>query len=184
MKVAILCPGPSLNRFLSAGVREEGCVYIGVNRAVQSWPCEYWSFGDLAAFQNVRPMPLDDNRKIVLFTAGAHLKVLCGEERNWLEYEPLSYETVTAQMLVDIPYRNYSVLAALILADWLLRGHPDKRVRVYGADMSGMAYYDGSPCGGDEDFRWPNERHHYTQMAAYLMGRGVVVERESQESVE
>jgi hypothetical protein len=48
MKIAILCPGPSLREYLAAPVRHD--VTIAVNQAVRAGLCDWWVFGDPEAY--------------------------------------------------------------------------------------------------------------------------------------
>lgn len=191
----ILCPGPSLAAFLAEPPERDGStVVIGVNRAAEVFPCDWWCAADHETIGGMRPMSGPGGRPrlctqqqaIVL----AHEKwPECGFVQpmilpaNVRTFERLGQET-------DCPLKSgwtrLSMLAAMVLAENLMRGGgalvaEARRIDLYGCDWIGLMDFDGTTPRGAEvgrsDYRWGNERAHFDRVAAWLRGKGIEVER-------
>lgn len=166
MTAAILCPGPSVSKFVPAGE-----VLFAVNRAATFFRCDVWCAGDLPLVQKTREqvigLPLlftDDNTAGQLQTHGP----------NW----PGSVRTFgTLRDFLD-PERPqwsmFSFTAAVVLAAAL--GHT--RIACYGCDWSGDADFDGwREAGNRSEDRWSCERGIFGALQIVLKARGIDVQR-------
>lgn len=157
MKVAILCPGPSLARTWSR--KPEYTLIIAVNRAILHESCHWWSVGDWTTVQDIAGRPTNgivSQDDTIRFIRGGSL---------------ISADRVPPQLLrwseLPTPHPAYSMVAALGLAAHL----GAKDVDIYGDDKSGDKDWDGHMAGknrGDE--RWARER---TVLAKALMSLAI-----------
>lgn len=173
LDVAILCPGPSLaGRALE--LREHDCL-IGVNRAASQMRCDWWVFGDPEAFDGWRPLiRLDRSLKNVawprIFSSRSALERIKKRDRlaNWPA--PLYYEDINTECPSRPDWRQFSVTAALVLAEHL----GAFRITLYGCDWVG----DRDSCGElQSSYRWQNEQHAFSRVSGSLGDRGIHVGR-------
>lgn len=177
-RFAVLCPGPSLAltflRHLPEVVASYG-VFVGVNRAVEAFPCDWWVFNDVQAFGFIRPQ-----RRPNIFTLAPTRRCIENDERHrvaavgfqWFDDRECNSDCPT-----DLHWRQYSMTMALVLCEKFNAGHID----IFGCDWSGSHDWDGpdqSPIsGGRSDYRWQNEMHHFSVLEGWLRKRGVSVQR-------
>lgn len=167
--------GPSLPRVSPASCD----ALVTVNRAAQhaAWHRDY---GDL-------PMPwwvaaVDREGFFPILTTGPALDGLVTDERHAAYADGLldalqrdrvrvvSRQSATALCGVDFPNVNNSKIAALALCFVL----GATRVIIFGDDMDGATYCDGSRCGADAA-RWERERRYTSQAIEALDRAGCVV---------
>lgn len=167
LDVGILCSGPSFKRFLETPVKHDG--FIGVNQAAEAWACDWWSWGDAAAFDRFEPIG-----RPAIFTGRGSLQYVRRRERI-AEHEWRYYEDCATPCPSDLDWRGYSMTAAMVLAETL----GARRIVLYGADWCGTGYFSGSGLNPEVNsaYRWGNEKHHYSRLKGWLASRGVVVER-------
>jgi hypothetical protein len=177
MNLAILSPGPSLQRFVDNPVEHDG--YIGVNRAVEAHRCHWWVGVDPHAFYDAKPIG-----KPVIFTS---------DNTDAKEPIPEGYIVVRDKeafsgikdlcTLGSTPWRRWSGVYALMIGALVLKA---KRLTLYGYDMTGHLFWDGTwvytrsfvpPPPTMEDVRWQHERKYFNSVREWLIRRGVEVER-------
>jgi hypothetical protein len=166
--IAILCPGPSLAGFLAAPVQHQ--LYIGVNRAVIAYPCDYWAFNDAEPFSWFEPQG-----RPVCFTSEAAFARIPVSPRL-AEFEWLYYRDINTTCPSDPGWVNFTMTTALVLAEHLGAA----RVMMYGADQTGTDDWDGPPQRGRDarhEYRWQNERHKTGHVLEWMARRGVRVSR-------
>jgi hypothetical protein len=156
MKVAILCPGPSLaatwdHRFTNYDI------HIAVNRAILHHRCEWWSVGDWTLLQDVDGRPtigicsMDD---VVRLARGGSLIPQMRTPERFVSWSELPHQ-----------YPGYSMVAALALAVHL--GGRD--IHIYGDDKHGTKDWDGQTAGANRgDERWAKERQVMENVLAKL----------------
>lgn len=171
MRVALLCPGPSL-----AGLdldRDKYDCTIGVNRAALQEVVGWWVFLDWRVFMEYQP----PYRPRLLTTRACATAV---EKRSKAE-EFHAHERMVAEDLFDfLPHHRvgwtlYSATTALVFAAWL----GAKQVDAYGADMHGTQDYDGHTSKTDNrtDKRWATERALWGLVCDELKRCGIKVKR-------
>ncbi len=156
MRIAVLCPGPSLATTWSS-IRWPYDLRIAVNRAILHHPCEWWSVGDWTTLQDVDGRPSvgicaqDDT---VRLTHGGSLIPL-------MRTPPM----LVAWSELPQPYPGYSMVAAIALAAHL----GGTQIDIYGDDKHGVKDWDGMAAGANRgEERWAKERMVMTNTMAKL----------------
>jgi hypothetical protein len=154
MKIALLCPGPSL----SLTYEPSGHAHvIGINRAVLGFACDWWAFTDWQPFLHYHHFA--DLPRLGLFFSGTALDELLRrgmaprmqDARTLLPFEDID----PARTRDKLRWGLFTAPAALMLARHLGATSID----VYGADWSDEPDWDGermTGCVRDEN-RWSNE---------------------------
>ncbi len=156
MKIAVLCPGPSLASSWGDGHQHYDC-RIAVNRAILLHRCEWWSAGDWTMLQDVDGRPTigicaqDDT---VRLARGGSLIPQMRMPQQFVGWS-------------ELPQRNpgYSMVAALALAVHL----GGTQIDVYGDDKQGTQDWDGQSAGKNRgEQRWAKEIMVMTNTIAML----------------
>lgn len=172
--VAILCSGPSFSAFLSRPCKHD--LYIGVNRTVEAFVCDWWVFNDHQALSFFSPLRSSEKRPLRLFCGRAtHQRAIDRRLVQFADYAWTYFEECDTTCRSDHHWQMFSMTAAMVLADYL----GAKRVTIYGCDWKGKNDWGGPPPTpfGRSDYRWNNERHWYGHIAAWLESRGITCER-------
>ncbi len=160
MKVAILCPGPSLVRtWPSEHVYD---CFLGVNRAVLAAPCDWWVAGDWMYLKETPAQPRIGYCTIADVIRHIREDALIPAERLSPSAQFVAWE--------DLPFqRTYSTVAAFGLAAHL----GATRVDVYGDDKSGTADFDGREGENRGLGRWEEELQATAAAIAFLAARNI-----------
>jgi hypothetical protein len=154
MKIALLCPGPSL----SLTYEPSGHAHvIGINRAVLGFACDWWAFTDWQPFLHYHHFA--DLSRLGLFFSGTALDELLRrgmaarmqDARTLLPFEDID----PARTRDALRWGLFTAPAALMLARHLGATSID----VYGADWTDEPDWDGQRMTGcvRDDARWSNE---------------------------
>jgi hypothetical protein len=145
MKIAVLCPGPSLAVSWGGGRQAYDC-RIAVNRAIMHHPCEWWSAGDWPMLQDVDGRPsvgICSQDDAVRLARGGSLIPQTRMPKQFVSWS-------------ELPQKNpgYSMIAAIALAVHL----GGVQIDVYGDDKHGAKDWDGQVAGKNRgDARWAKE---------------------------
>jgi len=179
MRLAILCPGPSLARGESAAWKDYDLT-LAVNRAAAAHPCDWWVFGDPEGFHQTIPQGHPN---------------LCTPRRSWAKtcnpgiegyWWVLAFEEIDTDVRLEFNWRNHSLTAAMVLAEWLTRRkarlaiHETDEIDIFGCDWKvGADYYDGGvdPIA-HHAHRFEGERHAYGRVAQWIAGKGIELRRQ------
>lgn len=164
---AILCPGPSLAFFLTRPVTHDA--YIGVNRAIEAWPCGWWAFADHETFGMFSPR----GKPTICTTDQAALLGARKFPERWQHFAVLREADIQTRCPSDPGWRHYSMHVALVFAQHL----GAREIVAYGADMEGSCDWDGIARNNRERYRWNNERHKLDHLVAWLAAEGVEFRR-------
>jgi hypothetical protein len=163
----ILYPGPSLAEAISM---LQGCgsdaLFIGVNRAVEAWECDYWCAIDWKTIDEGKPKGKPEI--ITISSAKQRLnREVCKVYGTRGTYEDMPP--------ADTGWLNYSSLLAIAAAYDM----GFKRIEVYGADMKGVEDWDGNQVGRVQrsELRWAKERAQFGKLVEWLNSKGVAVIR-------
>lgn len=174
MIVAVLCPGPSLMRTWPAAVRSYD-VKIGINRAVLAVRCDWWSIMDRHVLANYSPdYPIKFYIGKGFQYQHSDAPKLEGRERVDPEQfgEPFTtcrYMNDDGRVIKCGAWNSFSTTRAIVAAAWHQRA---AEIDIYGADMMGVADYDGFTCPADnrKAARWAKERAILDQTIARMIG--------------
>ena len=167
MNAALLCPGPSLERFKAAPRYD---LTIAVNRAVLAYPCDFWAVQDWPLFlETVPPADCDvfttvQCRDDIIRHDGidrlSNRLVLFTDDVYFYDAEPAHWDLYTAT-------------AALLLA-W---DQGATSVTCYGCDRTGTADWDGTKRDSDNrtDARWAYESALWSSVVDWLRRHGLKV---------
>jgi hypothetical protein len=159
---AVLCPGPSTTSFQDSSRYD---LVIGVNRAAALHACQYW-------------VALDAETHDIVFPVGTP-ELVCKPSIYARSRYRGRLRHVSSDALVGFlpgDWWNYSSTVAIVYAAW--RGC--SKIEVFGMDWGGVADWDGWTAAGDGDRgkdRWEAEALLYSEIAAHLNNRLVVVTR-------
>lgn len=153
MKVAVLCPGKSIETFKPDGYDK----VIGVNRAVAFSACDFW-------------MCLDDPKQVVATLEGGPGAV---KGRPVVDQWPKQLKALEARCDHQIEWRKHSSIAAIGVA--VLKGATE--IDVYGMDWSGDQDWTGKRYGSRDENRWNDERALYGEIAKRLDEWGIKLTR-------
>jgi len=170
-RVAILSAGPSLGQSI---IRPGYDLTIGVNSAVEVFPCDWWCFADVATAIRVRPCVMTGS----IFTSETEWSRLDGlavwRKDELSGYQVEFFERVEIPGFVNSKWHTYSVTAALALAAHLGASEVD----VYGHDMAGAVDHAGHDMRFTRtDARWEIEGRIWSLLCARLARDGVEVRR-------
>jgi hypothetical protein len=160
VRVAILCPGPSLPKTWDGNAD----VTIAVNRAALLHAPDWFCAGDIETFQRIKVRPR------VGYCGSDYALGMVGDEL------PTDLQRFGWKGL-PLPNQdsecNFSAVAATAFAAHL----GAKSVRMYGADMCGLHDFDGDPGTWRNDARWEKERAELAGVVAHINRLGVAFER-------
>lgn len=198
MRVALLCPGPSLGLYAQIG--GDYAAKIGVNQAVEAYSCDWWVFKDrniLADFGEGRKYGMPHPPRPTGLVMIGELK------QSFMDMNP---ETETQESVALDPeiYEWAKTCRHRYIKDWELNGFPcqaaaDKWKRFtvgsalvlaymlgasdidcYGCDMKGTNDYNQRPPRRESDRseeRWRLERETWDLLEGWLKERGITVTR-------
>lgn len=166
MRAAILCPGPSFQSFLDQPDLSYD-MYLGVNRAAEAYPCDWWVFGDQKCFDMYTPIgfpKIFTRRKWTAIERDRHVNA---DAYQWTNFPILDNRH---------PQLTYTMNIAIGVAVWL----GAKAITIYGCDWKGIEDWDGTPFTGPyrSDQRWKNEEHAYNIIVRWCGKLGVTCRRE------
>lgn len=174
LKVAVLCPGPSLAQTWPKGERRDGYdLVIAVNNAAEHAPCDWWSAQDHGPLKTYAGEP-----SVGICTSGSNEESLMGD-RPWLP-KAISNDrldelhVLASHKLVheDAPRKGgWSTVNAIILAARL----GAKTIDLYGDDKTGDTYFDGVVNRGSKPGRWERETKNQKDLTDALQRVGVSV---------
>lgn len=173
----ILCPGPSLARFLPVlpAIADRYGAIAGVNRAACAALCTWWVFGDARPFLRGEPIGLPQiftNSQAFRHCSRAPAKVEAFRRHEWF----LDTE-VGAACPESLSWQRFSLTMALALAESL--GY--RRIELRGVDWRGTEDWDGAAdyenSEGRSPQRWASEEKVFWPIVQWLAGRGVQVDR-------
>lgn len=174
LRVAILCPGPSLRETWPEGGRLDGFdLVLAVNNAAEWAPCEWWVSNDAHPLKTYQGKP-----SVGICTNGANAETLTGD-RSYLP-PAVTHEDLDALKVVashrltheKAPrIAGWSTCSAIILAARL----GARYVALYGDDKQGNAYHDGLINKGSKPSRWERETKNQSTLVRTLGASGVEV---------
>lgn len=157
----IICPGPSLARFIPALTYLRAAsrhTFIAVNRAADAIDHDWLAAGDRNAFGR------DETGKLFITTIARVGVVTFADTCRWIrscgDPDVQRFAHLELRQWEDLQPRpadfQWSVQAALLLAQQLgaVQAH------LYGCDQVGTQDWDGTPQSGRGDQRWSREREH------------------------
>ncbi len=161
MKVAILCPGPTLLDTWKVGNRDYDLV-LAVNRAAEVGLCDWWVAGDWICLKQYPGRPqvgICSQADCIRIVKSGELKTInpLPNPCEYAEWEKLPFQ------------RNYSSIAAIGLAIKL--GATD--VSFYGDDKEGDKSFDGQIAEQRGEGRWVEERAWAADGLALFDARGI-----------
>jgi hypothetical protein len=167
MKIAVLCPGPSLTRFPGRG---DYAAVIGVNRAACHVSCDWWACGDHPLISRIHG---DVIGKPALFTALAGFDHLNQHGPRW-RGKTLTFNAAFAHFPQTWEWDLFSATAAAVLAAHL----GGTRIDIWGSDLTGTRDWDGVEAGANRtDERWRCEAGIWRRLSSVLGERGCEVTR-------
>jgi hypothetical protein len=186
MKIAILCPGPSLPLFEGRG--PDYSQVLAINRACLLFPADFWVMLDGDAFRSgaevmQRPSWPPDRLPVLVSFADQHAaRCHRWSEARRLPFIPVEYdwlphdwEPAPGAPKQPLLWDTFSATTALVLAKRL----GAVQVDVYGADQAGPADWDGythADYARAED-RWTRERDLWRDLVKYFAGVGMTIRR-------
>ncbi len=166
--VAILCTGPSLREFLTEPETHD--VFIGVNRAVAAYPCDWWVFNDSATLGLIDPIGLPRT-----FTSKA-CETRIEDREKYGRFDHTYFHDINTTCRSDPGWDRFSMTCAMVLAEHLRAS----KITIYGCDWKGSDDWCGAMLGaksGRSEYRWKNEMHKYGHVEGWLRSLGVKVVR-------
>jgi hypothetical protein len=164
MKVAVLCPGPSLKKTWNP--KNPYQVILAVNRAALVQQPHWWVAGDWMYLKDTAAKPITGYCTIRDVVRILEDGTLLPKERMPAKFECVAWE--------DLPFqRSFSVVAALGLACHL--GARD--VHVYGDDKNGANDFDGWVGYNRGHSRWEEETAAMNAGIDFLNTRNIIVTR-------
>lgn len=165
MNAAVLCPGPSLERFPGRDAYE---LVIAVNRAVTVCECDYVILLDAWTFSKCGPIP----GKPTIVAAADIYHQMCGIAPAALHH-PFLERDVGWLPKTGVLWQTKGLTTALVLA-WV-KGATE--VECVGVDWSGAADWDGftHPRQQRTADRWTRERQLARATVALIEDRGAAV---------
>jgi hypothetical protein len=168
MRVALVCPGPSSDRFATAALYE---LAICVNRAATRFRADVWAAGDT-------PMVEQYGQAVIgtpaLLTSSVTASTLLNSGKSW-PGETIEHESLVSECPLTLQWDLFSSTIALVYA--AARGAT--RIECYGMDWTGTADFDGVQAGGNRTpERWELERAIVcNRLMPWLAQRGIEFER-------
>lgn len=165
MKAVLLCPGPSLSRLDAVPPCD---IAAAVNRAACRFACDWWVATDYPLIRDWRGAVLGTPR---LFTRGGTWRDIA--HRGWFD---ATKATTTDDLACPVPHWSDKTATATLV---LLASLGATQIDVYGSDMTDAPDFDGFTQKGTDRTaaRWSTERATWDEIAAWLAGRGVSVNR-------
>lgn len=173
VNAVILCPGESLSPALPAlrdGRIAAPSFIIGVNRAVQAYPCDYWCSMDAQPYREIEPQG-----KPKYIIRHDQLRKLEDHELPNLERAAVIKKRMEGYPS-GVDYSFFSILAAIAFA----AANGATEIDVYGSDWNGCRDWDDrahpKPHRRNEK-RWIKEKKLYNELTDYYAKKGVTVKR-------
>ena len=167
MRVALLSAGLSLRHTFRDSFAFD--VRIGVNRAVEHFPCDWWSVGDWQAITGHainRLVPLGDPQ---IYTLDSSIESM--DLRSLRIAKPLAgWKATCGHLAPPTRWATWSSTAAVVLAKHLGATSLD----VYGVDMTGNIDIGGAVGSANGD-RWNRERPAWESVVNWIRLQGVNV---------
>lgn len=166
MKIAILCPGPSLANY--AGTDAD--LIMGINRVALSFKCDVWAANDYPVirkmYEKVIGVPAILSRRQTLLDIKHRLD----------KFEKL----ISVDDIPERPQVKWWWQKTMTCAMAFACSQGAKLVEIHGCDWAGTKDWDGTEFGEDRtDKRWHDERERYGLMVEWMRGKGCeVVKRE------
>ncbi len=161
MRVAILCPGPSLPKTWDGTDR---ALTIAVNKAALFCSPDWFCAGDPHTFQAYKIRPR------VGICGSDYAINLMGDELprdvRRVRWSALQLPNMTSEC-------NYSAVAATALAAHI----GATSIYMHGADMCGMSDYTGIDGPSRDTVRWDKERKELQSVIQYIQRLGITFER-------
>jgi hypothetical protein len=186
MKVALLCPGPSLPLFEGRAAQYDQV--LAVNRAVLAFPADFWVMLDAEAFRLAREVmqrpSWPPERLPVLVSWGDQHVERCSRypEARQLPFVPVEYSWLPHEWQPDgaehptpLLWDSFSGTAALVLA----RRQGAVEIDAYGVDWSGLVDWDGKadPNSTRGEERWAREQSLWQDLTTLFARDGIRVRR-------
>lgn len=168
MKVALCCPGPSIQNFKDRGYQ----IKIAVNRAAEKVACNWWVFFDYFPFFETAPI---GTPAILTTEEVATLNIPKHRGRERLQQHEVHLTTEIEHLKLKPNWFSFSATGALILAESLGATVID----VWGADWTDQPDWDGNQIvtNNRKESRWVKERSIWFEIVAHLDGKGIEVNR-------
>lgn len=169
MRVALLCPGPSLG--YTWHPRDDYDKVFGVNRVASRIVCDVWAFIDWQIFTEHEPLGVPTI--ITTRTAAEEIKRR-GDAERFDRHTVLTVE----DDLRSVPPLNWRLYTATVAAMAAYQFGASV-VDVYGADMKPGADWDGhdDPRNKRDEPRWATERQIWGELVTRLDDLGTSVTR-------
>lgn len=174
LRVAILCPGPSLPEVWPKGERLDGYdLVLAVNNAAAHAPCEWWVAQDPGPLKDYEGRPT-----VGILTNGAQAETLNGDRSFYpngmtdADLDRLHVLASNKMTHAKAPRRaGWSTTNAIILAARL----GAREIDLFGDDKSGNRYFDGVENKGTKKSRWERELRDQSDLCERLESAGVTV---------
>jgi hypothetical protein len=165
LRVALLSAGPSLLRTFNDSLSFDH--RIGVNRAAERFPCDWWSVGDWQAIVGEGMEALHPIGEPRIFTMDDSANTV---SKLRPELTLHGWKHLCSDFNAPDGWSTWSSTAAVMLARYLNATTLD----VYGVDMAGHADVSGR-VGGRSDDRWNRERPAWEAVVGWIRAQGVRV---------
>jgi hypothetical protein len=161
MRVALLCPGPSLSNWPVETFAEYD-LRIAVNRAILKYQCEWWAAADWPMVKKNNP-----SFPVKLWTNPDTFTHLCGLRDLFANLELHSFFEAKGSV-AESRWVGKTATAALVLAVRL----GAKSIDVYGADWTDQPDFDGVMFDGTNRSagRWEGERDVWDRLCNEFNG--------------
>ncbi len=164
MKIALLCPGPSLARYTGT----DADLIVGVNRVPLSIKCDVWAVNDYPVIRKLY-------EQIIGFPAIVSRRQTLLDVRHRLgKFEKLvSVDDVKKQP----PIKRWQQLTMTAAMVWALNNECTQ-LDIYGCDQAGTKDWDGLEWGEDRsEKRWADEKERYGLIVAWMVENGCEVNK-------
>jgi hypothetical protein len=196
MKIAILCPGPSIDRFPGRHPVDGSTppdLVIGVNRAATRVACDVWASGDIWPLES--PMLRVNHHVIGARDVDQGGGIPCPiwltatETHEWAIRNNIRWPGEIRHFdqlkpgITSIDWTFYTLFAAIAYAVCEISKLPTPHscppmISIYGADWKGTNDFDGIEAGlTRDDNRWRTEREMFERLQEELAGRGIALHR-------
>lgn len=173
MRVALLSAGPSLRKSYDPAAHHD--LRIGVNTAVEFYPCDWWACADSHRWIDIAKRGVVGHPKVYAIDAQRD-RTQGLEPKLFSKFDWTGWDEVFDAVGASRKWMNNTAPAALILAAWL----GATEVECFGVDMAG----DMDATGRRDDAthyrneqRWQLERGIWTLIVQWLFERGTKVKR-------
>lgn len=173
MRVALLSAGPSLHKSYDPAVPYDH--RIGVNTAVQFYPCDWWACADSHRWIEIFDAGVIGKPRVFQIDAQRD-RTQCFEFAKFEQYQWTGWDEVFEAVGANPLWMSNTGPAALVLAAWL----GATEIHCFGVDMAG--HLDVTEVIDDSTRhrnppRWEKERKAWDEIVAWLTDRGVKVYR-------